>query len=687
MAKFLVTSALIYANGPIHLGHMAGAYLPADIFVRFRRLNGDDVIHISGTDDHGVPITIRAEKEGVTPREIVDRYHRLIHDSYTKFGISFDNYSGTSRPKHYEISSKIFTDLYENGHVLKKEEQQFYDEVSKRFLPDRYVEGTCPKCGYERARGDQCDKCGSLLNSLELINPRSALSNATPVIKSTTHWYLKLQDFEERLIQWIEGNKHWKDNVRKFILGWIRKEGLHERAITRDLDWGIPVPLAEAINKVLYVWFDAPIGYISSTVEWAERMGQPEKWRDYWEGKDVKLVHFIGKDNIPFHAVIWPAVLMGQNEPYILPYDIPANEYLTLEGEKISTSLNWAIWINEYLECFPPDPLRYFLAANAPETKDADFSWKSFQERNNEELANILGNFANRSLTFIRNQMDNKIPKAVYQKAENELLDKAKEIVKDMTANFANYKVREAVKQLMDIARLGNKYFDEMKPWELKKSDPARLDTVMNACVNLLRILSIAMYPILPFSAEKLWVMIGEPGKITEERWDTLGAKSAQPGRTLGELEILFEKYDDDVIKRETDKLLAKSNLKKQGETKMEENAKTDAPALISIDEFKKFDIRVAEIIHAEPLEKSKKLIKLKVKVGDIEKQILAGIKEFYPADQLVGKKIVILNNLEPATLMGEKSEGMLLAASNGDRSVLSLLTPDRDMESGGKIS
>ena len=382
MAKYLVTSALIYANGPIHLGHMAGAYLPADVFVRFRRMNGDDVIFISGTDEHGVPITIRAEKEGVTPREIVDRYHKITRDSFAQFGISFDNYSGTARLKHYEISSKFFTDLYRNGHIMLKEEQQFYDEVAGRFLPDRYVEGTCPKCAYERARGDQCDKCGSLLNSLELINPKSVLSNAIPIVKNTTHWYLKLQDFENKLIEWIEGNKHWKDNVRKFILGWIRKEGLHERSITRDLDWGVPVPLPEGKGKVLYVWFDAPIGYISSTVEWAERSGKPDKWKDYWYDKDAKLVHFIGKDNIPFHAVIWPAVLMGQNDPYLLPYDIPANEYLTLEGDKISTSLNWAIWINEYLECFPPDPLRYYLAANAPESKDADFSWKSFQERN-----------------------------------------------------------------------------------------------------------------------------------------------------------------------------------------------------------------------------------------------------------------------------------------------------------------
>ncbi len=465
------------------------------------------------------------------------------------------------------------------------------------------------------------------------------------------------------------------------MLCWIKMEGLHERSMTRDLSWGIPVPLEGAEGKVLYVWFDAPIGYISSTMEWAERRKTPDRWKDYWCEKDTKLVHFIGKDNIPFHAVIWPAILMGQGGKYVLPYDIPANEYLTLEGEKISTSNNWAVWVNEYLEAFPPDPLRYFLAANAPESKDADFSWKAFQERNNEELANILGNLANRTLTFIRNFCGGVVPGAKYRPEDEavfEALDgKVREIVKD----YENYLVRDAAKVMMDIARIGNKYFDEMKPWAIRESDPERLSTVLNVCVNILRVLSVAMYPIIPFSAEKLWKMIGESGDILAEDWQAVAFKRVQSGVKIGELEILFVKYDDKVIQDQIDRLLKNSGKKPGAEQKVEDKT------TVTIDEFKKFDIRVAEILEAAPLEKSKKLIKLKIRVGDVEKQILAGIKEFYEAEALPGRKIVIINNLEPATLMGEKSEGMLLAAGNSDKSVLSLLTPDKDMDSGCKIS
>lgn len=679
--KFLVTSALLYANGPIHLGHMAGAYLPADVFVRFRKLNGDDVLFISGTDEHGVPITIKAESEGVSPKEIADRYHKLVKNSYKKFGIEFDNYSGTAREKHYEISKQFFLDLHNNGYIITRTEEQFYDEKNDKFLPDRYVEGICPKCGYDKARGDQCDKCGSLLNSLDLIEPRSILSGEKPVIKKTKHWYLKLQDFEKRLIEWIEANTHWKDNVRKFVLGWLNTDGLHERSITRDMKWGIPVPLDDTEGKVLYVWFDAPIGYLSSTVEWAERIGEPDRWKDYWLNGDTKLIHFIGKDNIPFHAVIWPSMLIGQNEKYILPYDVPANEYLTLEGEKISTSRDWAIWIYEYLEDFPPDPLRYFLAANAPETKDADFSWKAFQSRNNDELANILGNFANRTLTFVKNFVDSAVPNAEYTDMDSKVFEMLDEKISALTNSFAHYKVREATKLMMDIARIGNKYFDETKPWELKNTDTVRLGTVLNVCMNILRVLSVAMYPIIPFSAEKLWNMLGESGDITAERWEGLIERKLNIGQKIGAIEILFVKYDDKLIQAQIDKLLAKSKKKTEGEDKMEEKE------LLTIDDFKKFDIRVAEIIEAEVLPKSKKLIKIQVKVGDVQKQILAGIKEFYDAEDLIGRKIIIINNLQPAKLMGEVSEGMLLAASDSDKSRFSLLGVSEEMLSGDKIS
>jgi len=682
MAKYLVTSALPYANGPIHLGHLAGAYLPADIYVRFLRLNGDNVVYICGSDEHGVPITIRAEKEGVSPRTIVDKYHKEMHESFKRMRIEFDNFSGTARPKHYEISQQFFLDLYNNGHITTKEEEQFYDEKQKRFLPDRYIEGTCPNCSYEKARGDQCDKCGKLLNPMDLINPRSVLSGEKPVIKKTRHWYLKLQDFEEKIISWIQSKTNWKDNVKNFVLGWIEKEGLKERAITRDIDWGIPVPLEEAKGKVLYVWFDAPIGYISSTVEWAEKIGQPEKWKEYWLDKETKLIHFIGKDNIPFHAVIWPAMLMGQNTPYILPHDIPANEYLTLEGEKFSTSQNWAVWVDEYLENFPPDPLRYFLAANSPESKDADFSWKAFQTRNNEELSNIFGNFANRTLSFVKNNCYGKVPNANYTKEDEKVFLSISKKIEEITNNFENFKVREATKNIMDIARIGNKYFDDMKPWNLKTENPERMNTVINVCLNMLRTLSVLMFPIIPDSAEKLWKMLGEKKSILSERWQDIAKKRIAPEQAIGKVDILFVKYDDEIIQKQLDNLRRKSsNLN----TLIDTN--TDVKDLVTIEEFKKFDIRVAEVIEATLLEKSNKLLKLKVKVGNTTKQIIAGIKQFYKPEELIGKKIIIINNLQPAKLMGETSEGMLLAASNSDRSRVIILTTESDIESGAKVS
>lgn len=681
MAKYLVTSALIYANGPVHLGHVAGAYLPADVFVRSRRLNGDDVLFISGSDEHGVPITLKAEKEGVSPQEIAQRYHKMTDEAFQGLMIHFDNYSGTSmRPVHTELSQRFFKNLMEGGHIETKVDKQFFDEKDQRFLPDRYVEGTCPKCGYEKARGDQCDNCGSMLNSLELIHPKSALSGETPVVKETMHWYLKLQDFEKQLVDWLEKNTHWKDNVRNFILGWIKKEGLHERSVTRDMKWGIPVPVEGAEGKVLYVWFDAPIGYISSTIEWAQKNGKGDAWKDYWMNEDVKMLHFIGKDNIPFHTIIWPAMLMGQKENYNLPYDVPANEYLNLEGRKLSTSQNWAVWAHEYLQDFPACPLRYYLASNAPETKDADFTWKGFQAKNNDELANIYGNFANRTLTFLQKYADGIVPTAeTYSKRDKETFAELEELVKRINESYLNFRVRMASKLMMDIARVGNRYFDEMAPWKLRKDDPKRLEVVLNVCMNILRMLAVSSYPIIPTSAEKLWKQIGESGKITDERWEDLAVKSIHPGQKTGEIEILFVKYEDDVIQAQVDKLIKGSAPK--------EEEKLEELNIVSIDDVFKLDLRVAEILEAEEVPKSKKLIKLQVRVGEEKRQILAGIKLHYSPEELVGKKIVIVNNLKPAKLMGMESQGMLLAASNADKSELSLIGFDKEVESGWKVS
>lgn len=681
MARYLVTSALPYANGPIHLGHLAGAYLPADIYVRYLKLNGDEVVYVCGTDEHGVPITLRAEQEGVSPAEVVARYHNNIKESFAGMRIDFDNFSGTSRPHHYRLSQQFFLDLYQNGYIKKHKEKQFYDEEKKRFLADRYIEGTCPHCGYERARGDQCDKCGKLLNPDQLINPRSVLSNTTPVQKETEHWYLDLAAFSERLEKWISSKTNWKDNVRNFVLGWIQKEGLKERAITRDLDWGVPVPLDEAKGKVLYVWFDAPIGYISSTIEWAEKIGKPEEWKKYWLSPDTRLVHFIGKDNIPFHAIIWPAMIMGQNTPYVLPYDIPANEYLTLEGEKFSTSMNWAVWVDEYLEHFPPDPLRYYLAANAPENKDADFAWKAFQERNNEELANILGNFINRTLSFVKNYAAGEVKAVAWTKEDEAFWKEVKEKTLTYADLLSRFQVREATKTMMDIARLGNRYYDEQKPWILRKENPERLAQVLSVCVHLCRLLAVVMYPIMPDSSQKLWRMVGETGDILHERWNTV-AEYRLPTRKIGDVEILFVKYDDELIQKQIERLIQKS---KKYQEKPMDNAMEST--MVTIDDFKRFDLRVAEILEVMDMPKSNKLYKLRVKVGDVEKQILAGIKQHYTPEELKGRKIVIINNLQPAKLMGEVSEGMLLAASDEGKSKVIFLTPEKDIESGAKIS
>lgn len=681
MERYLVTSALPYANGALHLGHLAGAYLPADIFVRSRRLNGDEVIYICGTDEHGVPITIRAESEGVTPREIVTQYHYEIKSAFDNFYIDFDNFSGTARPKHAQLSQEFFLELLKNEHIIVKDEEQFYDEQSQRFLPDRYVEGICPKCNDEHARGDQCDHCGSLLTPFELINPISALSGSKPVVKTATHWYLKLQDFEKDIVKWLESKIDWKDNVTHFILGWIRSEGLHERAITRNIDWGIPVPLDDpmARGKVLYVWFDAPIGYISSTIEWAEHQDDPDIWKKYWKDPHTKLIHFIGKDNIPFHAVIWPSLLMGQQSDWILPYNIPANEYLTLEGRKISTSQNWAVWANDAVKDFPADTLRYALAANAPESKDADFSWKLFQSKNNDELANIYGNLVNRVVTFVDKEEGN-VPPAEYLERDDAHFRYLDKKLSELFHAYKNYKVREACKLMMDIAREGNRYFDEMQPWKLRKTEPIRLNTVLNVCLNTLRILAFASYPIIPQTAQKLWTILGQHSALEKERLNLIMDNKLIIGQRLNKSEILFKKIEDKQIDKQIKKLFQQS-----GQKIMEEIPIKETKPEITIEDFLKLDLRVAEIIHAEALEKSRKLLKLIVKIGQEERQIMAGIKEFYSPEELIGKKIVIVYNLKPAKLAGEISEGMLLAASTSDKSIVYLVDPG-DIVSGATV-
>jgi len=669
--KYLVTSALPYANGDLHIGHLAGAYLPADIFVRFQKLLGNDVIYICGTDEHGTPISIKADQKKIPPRKIVDKYHKRIKSVFEGLNFCFDNFSGTARPVHYEISQKFFTNLLKNGYITTHTNKQLYCPHCKRFLPDRYVEGECPFCHSKGARGDQCDACGKLIDAIQLINPVCITCGHTPIIKETTNWFLNLPKFSDRLEKWIKSKTEWKDNVKKFILGWL-KSGLKERAITRELDWGVPVPLEDAKGKVLYVWFDAPIGYISSTIEWAERIGQPEKWKDYWFDKNTKLIHFIGKDNIPFHTIIWPAVLMGQDDDYILPYDVPANEYLNLEGRKISTSKNWAVWINEYLEDFPADPLRYYLAANAPENKDCDFVWKEFQERYNMDLANTLGNFVNRVLKFSDKHFNHEIPYPKNLSAENEeILKKISNIKEEVKQLYQTFKVRKACKSIINLARLGNQYFDKAAPWKTIKSDTDATAETVYVCGEIIRNLAVMIYPIIPSSAEKLWNMLSFDEPILEYGWKGLSEKPINPIK-IGKIETLFEKIPDDIIEKQIKKL--------KGIYMPEEKSKE----IIDFETFQKLDLRIAEIVSAEKVKNTDKLLKLKIAVGDNIKQIIAGIAEHYAVEDLIGKKIVVVNNLKPTVIKGEKSEAMLLAAVDGDH--LSLLIPEKDVPKGSKV-
>jgi len=683
--KILVTSALPYANGPIHLGHLAGAYLPADIYVRYQRLKGNDVVFICGTDEHGVPITITAERKGVTPQEVVDFYYQNHKQVFERVGIKFDNFSRTSLRIHHRTAQEFFLRLYRKKLLKSKTIKQFYCLKCKRFLADRYVEGVCPYCNTEGARGDQCEKCGKWLEPMRLIEPKCVVCGATPVIKETTHWFLPLGRFQEKIKNWIESQKQWKDNVRNFCYGWFQ-EGLEDRAVTRDLDWGVPVPLKDSKGKVLYVWFEAPIGYISSTKDWARKIGQPDKWKEYWVDPETKLVHFIGKDNIVFHAIVWPAILMGRGE-YILPSEIPANEFLNIEGRKLSTSKNYAVWLDDYLAKFPPDPLRYTLAANAPESRDADFSWRDFQNRNNNELADILGNFVNRTLSFVEKYFNGRVPvPGEFDPLDRQAVEQIESAPQKLSRLFERFELRQAAYEMMDLARFANKYFNDQQPWNTRRNDVKKCATTLYLCLELSRTLAVIMHPILPFSAEKIWCMLNLPGTVEKQKWDEAGKLKLSPGWLLGNPQILFPKIEDAVIQSEIAKLevIAQGGEPIVGEEKEVKEIKEELKEYVSIEEFSKLDLKVAQIVSAERVENAEKLLRLQIDLGGEIRQIVAGIAKVYTPEELVGKKIVVVANLKPATIRGVESRGMLLAASVGEN--ISLLTLDKDIEAGAKV-
>ena len=672
--KVLVTSALPYANGRIHLGHLSGAYLPADIYVRYKRLNGDDIIYICGSDEHGVPITITADNEKVSPKVIIDRYHELNRLAFEKFGMSFDIYSRTSLPIHHETAREFFKTYFDQSLLVEKKSLQFYDEKVKMFLPDRYVEGTCPRCGNEEARSDECEKCGSLYEPSELKNPKSKISGETPVLKETSHWYFPLGKFQERLEKYVSEMSEkfgWKENVLQYCRGWF-KEGLKDRAYTRDLDWGVKVPVDGAEGKVLYVWFEAVLGYISATKELSQKRNEPELWKKFWQMNDTKYVAFIGKDNIVFHTIIFPAMLMAwndiQNDKYILPQNVPANEFLNFEGKKFSKSRGWGVDVLEFLDLFPTDPLRYTLAANLPENKDTDFYWKEFQSRNNGELADILGNFINRTFTFVFKHFDGKVPPiGKLDKIDEDMIKLIEEYPAKVGELIDRYKIKDAVFEMMNLARAGNKYFNDSEPWVTVKKDKEKCATALNICLNCIYTLAELFAPVIPFSSEKIFKMLN----ATKCNWSSSGSLNLKEGHLLGQSEILFTKIEDKVIDEQINKL-----GKPNGEVKPVDEE-------ITIDDFKKVKLRVAVIKNAEKVNKSEKLLKLRIDLGNEERQLIAGIAKSYQPEQLIGKKVLVVANLKPAKLFGLDSQGMVLAVDTSEEGKVKLIEIDNSVSPG----
>lgn len=673
--RYLVTSALPYANGPVHIGHLAGVYIPSDIYTRYLRLKGCDVISVCGSDEHGVPITIKARREGVTPQEIVDRYHELIKRSFERLGMSFDIYSRTSSPTHAVTASEFFRKLYDEGKFIERTSMQFYDEEAQTFLADRYITGTCPRCGNDRAYGDQCEKCGSTLSPDELVDPRSAVSGAVPVKRETRHWYLPLDRYEEFLREWIlDGHKEWRANVYGQCKSWL-DGGLQPRAVSRDLDWGIPVPVEGAEGKVLYVWFDAPIGYISATKDLT-----PD-WEKYWKSGDTKMVHFIGKDNIVFHCIVFPAMLKAHGG-YILPENVPANEFLNLEGEKISTSRNWAVWLHEYLDEFPgkEDVLRYVLCASAPEAKDNDFTWKDFQARNNNELVAVLGNFVNRALVLTQKYYGGEVPECgALTDYDRATIGELSQIKGALENAIENYKFREALKEAMDFARIGNKYLADTEPWKVVKSDPGRVKTILNIALQITANTAVAIEPFMPFSAARILGMLAaEPFG-----WERLGSmEMLAAGHRIGEPALLFEKIEDEVIDRQLAKLAATKQLNARAEAEKNVEKQKDT---VQFDDFGRMDIRVATVLAAEKVAKTKKLLKLTVDTGIDRREIVSGIAEHYAPEELVGRQVLVLVNLAPRTLKGIESRGMILMAEDADGK-LRLLQPDAAAMNGAVV-
>ena len=673
--RTLITAALPYANGPVHIGHLAGVYIPADIYARYLRLKGQEVLFVCGSDEHGVPIAIRAQKEGVTPQDIVDRYHTIIRDSFARFGMTFDIYSRTTSPTHREHASAFFRTLYDKGAFIEEETEQYYDPEARQFLADRYIVGTCPRCQNDHAYGDQCESCGSTLNPTDLIHPHSAISGATPILKKTKHWYLPLDQHEPFLREWIlEQHKEWKSNVYGQCRSWL-DGGLQPRAVSRDLDWGIPVPVEGAEGKVLYVWFDAPIGYISNTKELL-----PDTWETWWKDQDTRLLHFIGKDNIVFHCIVFPAMLRAEGS-YILPENVPANEFLNLEGNKISTSRNWAVWLNEYLDELPDkqDVLRYVLTANAPETKDNDFTWKDYQARNNNELVAVFGNFVNRALVLTSKYFEGHVP------ALGDLTDFDRETLSELSTTRAaiereldNFHFREALKEAMNLARLGNKYLADTEPWKLAKTDLARVATILNISLQITANLAIAFAPFLPMSSERLCQML----QIALPSWEDLGrADLMSVGHALGEAHLLFEKIEDEVIEAQVQKL-----LKTKAENEAAEATAAPVAAPIAFEDFQKLDIRVGTVLECTKVPKADKLLQFRLDDGLGGRTIISGLAEHYAPEDLVGKQVCFIANLPPRKLRGVESEGMILSTLDAATGKLHIITPQQGVAPGSEV-